>query len=106
MADQVEASHILVMHADSQRSSATRTKDEALEEITALKAKLAEGADFAELAQENSDCPSGSQGGSLGKFYRNQMVKEFEDAAFALEVGDLSDIVETDFGYHLIQRTG
>ena len=104
MSDQVGASHILVMHKESDRSSATRTKEEALELINEIKGKLDDGAEFADLASENSDCPSGQQGGSLGQFGRGQMVKPFEDAAFGLDVDQTSDIVETDFGYHLIRR--
>ena len=71
--------------------------------ITTLKAQLVAGADFAELAKANSDCPSGQNGGSLGEFTRGQMVKEFEDVAFTQEIGKVSDIVETQFGYHLIK---
>ncbi|CCQ73242.1 peptidylprolyl isomerase [Magnetospira sp. QH-2] len=105
MADQVRASHILLMYAGSARSTASRSKEEALTEIEALKTKLAEGTDFAELARNHSDCPSGQQGGDLGEFGRGSMVKPFEEAAFGLEVDAVSDVVETDFGYHLIQRT-
>ena len=105
MADQVEASHILLMYDGSTRSTATRSKEEALEQITALKAEVDGGGDFAELAAQHSDCPSGSSGGALGRFGRGQMVKAFEDATFAMDVGDLSDVIETDFGYHIIQRT-
>ncbi|MBT4934182.1 MAG: parvulin peptidyl-prolyl isomerase [Rhodospirillaceae bacterium] len=105
MTDQVTAAHILVMHEDSARSSETRTKDEAKTMIDDVKAKIADGADFAELAGQVSDCPSGSNGGSLGQFGRGQMVKAFEDTAFALEPGETSDIIETEFGYHLILRS-
>ena len=104
MADQVGASHILLMYAGSARSTATRSKEEALEQIKQMKADIEGGADFAELAQK-SDCPSGANGGDLGMFGRGQMVPEFETAAFNMEVGETSDVVETDFGYHLIQRT-
>jgi parvulin-like peptidyl-prolyl isomerase len=93
------------MHEDSARSSETRTKDEAKTMIDDVKAKIADGADFAELAGQVSDCPSGSNGGSLGQFGRGQMVKAFEDTAFALEPGETSDIIETEFGYHLILRS-
>ena len=105
MSEQVRASHILLMYAGSARSTATRTKDEALSEINALKDQIASGADFAELAKANSDCPSGQQGGDLGFFGRGMMVPEFDAAAFNMEVGSTSDVVETDFGYHLLQRT-
>ncbi len=104
--DKVQASHILIMHADSQRSSATRTKEEALAEAERIKTELDGGGDFGALAKDHSDCPSGSDGGDLGTFGRGQMVGAFETVAFGLEVGADSDIVETDFGYHLIRRTG
>ena len=106
MTDQVRASHILLMYDGSMRSTATRSKDEALELINDLKTQVAGGADFAALAQTHSDCPSGQQGGDLGEFGRGMMVPEFETAAFGMDVGATSDVVETDFGYHLIQRTG
>ena len=105
MADTVRASHILLMYAGSARSTATRSKDEAKTQIEKLKADISGGADFAELAREHSDCPSGRSGGDLGQFGRGQMVPEFETTAFGMNVGDTSDVVETDFGYHLIQRT-
>jgi parvulin-like peptidyl-prolyl isomerase len=94
------------MYAGSMRSTASRSKDAALQEITALKVKLDGGADFAGLARQHSDCPSGRRGGDLGSFGRGQMVGAFETAAFGLEVGATSGVVETPFGYHLIRRTG
>ncbi|MBK6847969.1 MAG: peptidyl-prolyl cis-trans isomerase [Proteobacteria bacterium] len=106
MADTVKASHILLMYKGSSRSSATRSKQQAQQQIEALSAQVAEGADFAALAREHSDCPSGQQGGDLGQFGRGQMVGAFEQAAFALPVGSTSAVVETPFGYHLIRRTG
>lgn len=105
MTTQVRASHILLMYKGSSRSTATRSKEEALTQIGAIKQQLAQGADFAALAREHSDCPSSRQGGDLGKFGRGQMVKEFESTAFGLPVGGVSDVVETAFGYHLIRRT-
>jgi parvulin-like peptidyl-prolyl isomerase len=106
VADQVRASHILLMYAGSMRSSASRSKDEAHRQITALQAALDAGSDFAALARQHSDCPSGRRGGDLGSFGRGQMAEAFETAAFGLEVGATSGVVETSFGYHLIRRTG
>ena len=102
----VRASHILLMYQGSARSTATRSKVEAEQQINDLKTQVEGGTDFAELAKAHSDCPSGQKGGDLGQFGRGQMVPEFETAAFGMEVGQVSDVVVTSFGYHLIQRTG
>lgn len=105
MADQVRASHILLMYKGSMRSSASRSQDDAKSGIEKLKGELDGGADFAALAKEHSDCPSSQDGGDLGVFGKGMMVKEFETTAFALPVGGVSGVVETPFGYHLIKRT-
>jgi parvulin-like peptidyl-prolyl isomerase len=68
-------------------------------------AEIEAGADFAELAQEHSTGPTGPNGGDLGWFGRGMMVEPFEEAAFALEVGETSGLVETQFGYHIIRLT-
>ena len=84
---------------------------EALKKINELKATLdatpdeEKAAKFAELAKENSDCPSAARGGDLGPFTHGQMVAEFDEAAFKLPVGAISDVVKTQFGYHLILVT-
>jgi parvulin-like peptidyl-prolyl isomerase len=106
MSDQIRASHILISHADSDsRAASSLSRDDALKQIGTLKDRIQKGEDFAEIAAENSDCPSSASGGDLGYFPQGAMVPEFDEAAFALEVGELSDVVETDFGFHLIQRT-
>jgi parvulin-like peptidyl-prolyl isomerase len=103
----ISASHILLMYAGSDRSSATRSKAEAEQQIGEIKARIDAGDDFAELARQHSDCPSGKQaGGDLGSFGPGQMVKPFDDAARAMAVGGVSGVVETQFGYHIIKRTG
>lgn len=73
-------------------------------EATDLVKSLAAGKSFEDLAKEHSQCPSGKSGGDLGEFGRGQMVKSFEEAAFALKVGEVSGPVRTQFGFHLIQR--
>ena len=69
-----------------------------------IEKKLAEGKSFEDMAKAFSKCPSGKRGGDLGEFGRGRMVKSFEEAAFALKVGEVSPPVRTQFGYHLIQR--
>lgn len=77
--------------------------DQALQKIEDIQDELNKGADFEELARKYSDCPSAAQGGDLGYFSRGQMVPEFEKAVFALEIGEVSEPVLTEFGYHLIR---
>lgn len=102
----IRASHILLMYAGSDRSSATRSKAEASQQIKEIKQLLDGGEDFSTLAKQYSDCPSGKGGGDLGSFGPGQMVKPFDDAARAMPIGNISDVVETQFGYHIIKRTG
>ncbi len=77
---------------------------ESKEEADEVMAKLKDGGDFTQLALEYSMCPSCTKGGDLGLFGHGQMVKPFEDAAFALDVGEMSEPVQTDFGWHIIER--
>ena len=70
-----------------------------------LKTKIAGGTDFADVARDNSTCPSGAKGGDLGEFTPGQMVKEFDEVVFSAEVGVVHGPVKTQFGYHLIEIT-
>ena len=96
----VRASHILLKLDPSDDEAAKTAKRERIE---GLRKQLIDGADFAEVAKENSDCPSSSAGGDLGNFGRGQMVPAFEDAAYAQPVGTVGEVVETQFGFHLIK---
>ncbi|MBW2545242.1 MAG: peptidylprolyl isomerase [Deltaproteobacteria bacterium] len=98
--EKIRASHILIK-ADP--GAGESVKADALKEIKKIQKELKEGGDFAALAKEHSQCPSAARGGDLGDFGRGQMVKPFEDAVFSMKSGEISDIVETDFGYHLIK---
>jgi len=104
--EQVRASHILIK-PDTAVSGAdpNQAKAEAKAKIQDLLEQIKNGADFAELAKANSDCPSAAQGGDLGFFPRGQMSPPFEKTAFAMELGHVSDIVETQLGYHIIKVT-
>ena len=75
------------------------------EECEDIKRQIENGADFAELAKERSQCPSGQQGGDLGEFSSGQMVKEFDQIVFTEEIGKVHGPVQTQFGYHLIEIT-
>lgn len=98
--EQVKASHILIkVEADATDAQ----KAEAHKKINDIQQKLKAGGDFADLAKEFSEGPSNVRGGDLGYFRRGQMVKPFEDAAFAMQINEVSDVVETRFGYHLIK---
>jgi len=106
MNHRIRASHILIKFSGARRSFSSRSRDEALAVATDLKAQLDAGGDFRSLARAHSECASSERGGDLGKFGKGQMAPEFEQAAFALAYTQISDVVESPFGFHLIQRTG
>ncbi len=103
--EKVSASHILIKHNESDEAT-ERTKEEALELVNKV-AELAKATPdkFPELAGEYSEGPTSTSGGDLGSFGRGKMVPAFEDAAFAMEIDEISDIVESEFGYHIIMLT-
>ena len=107
---QVLAQHILVKTEGMDAAD----KVQALDKIKAIRARIvaegrgnpgATGEAFTKAAQEHSDCPSGQNGGSLGWFGRGMMVPEFDKAAFAMKCGEVSEVIETQFGYHIILKT-
>lgn len=100
--ESLRASHILI---GVDEKAGEKEHKAAKEKAEQLRKQLADGADFAELAKANSTCPSKEKGGDLGFFTKGQMVPKFEMAAMALKVGEMSYVVETEFGYHIIKLT-
>lgn len=98
--EQVKASHILIK---AEPEAKEEQKALARKKLKEVQKRLEKGEDFAALAKEYSEGPSGAKGGDLGYFGRGQMVKPFEEVVFVLKPGAVSDIVETNFGYHLIK---
>jgi len=104
----IGAKHVLVMHDKSERKpeGITRNHDEAQKRAAECLEKIRGGAEFDEVVIECSDEPGAAKrGGDLGTFQRRAMVKEFADAAFNLRVGEVSEVVESPFGFHIIKRT-
>ncbi|XP_044462810.1 peptidyl-prolyl cis-trans isomerase Pin1 [Mangifera indica] len=115
--NQVRASHILIKHQGSRRKASWKdpegrvinntTKDSAISQLKAIREDIVSGkTKFDEVASRISDCSSAKRGGDLGPFGRGQMQKPFEEVTYALKIGEISDIVETDSGVHIIKRTG
>ena len=103
----VAAQHVLVAYKGAKRApkTVTRSKADAKKRAEEALAKARKGDDFSQLVKAYSDEPGAAERlGNLGKFKREAMVKPFADAAFALKVGDVSDVVETEFGFHVIKR--
>lgn len=98
--ESVRARHILIKVPEN---ASEAQKQEALSRIRAIREELEAGADFAALAQEKSEGPSAPKGGDLGYFPAERMVPSFSKVAFAMEPGEISDVVETQFGYHIIK---
>jgi parvulin-like peptidyl-prolyl isomerase len=105
--EHIGARHILVAYRGAQRAdpSVSRSREEAREIAMRVAAEVRGGADFEQLWEQHSNEPGGQRGGDLGLFGRGQMVPAFEQAAFALAIGQISEVVETPFGFHVIQRT-
>lgn len=97
-----ESRHVLIGCDDKDADKRSKAKTRAEE----VRKELVGGADFAEVAKAKSTCPSRQDGGSLGDVERGQMVPEFEKAVFSQEIGEIGPVVETQFGYHVIQVTG
>ena len=99
-AEYIEPPQVLCQH-----SLVKGSNDAALDKIKEIRERIVnDKADFAEEAKKHSDCPSGAQGGSLGWFGRGMMVPEFDKAAFEMKKGEVSGIVTTEFGYHIIYK--
>lgn len=106
--EEVQASHILISYKGADRADAdiSRSKEEAKAEAERIRKLIVDdGKDFAEMAKKHSDGPSSTKGGDLGKFKFEVMAKPFSEAAFALGINEVSEVVETGFGYHVIKRT-
>ena len=102
-ADRAQAQHILIQP----RGESDDARREARAKLAEVRRRVERGADFAEMAAAYSDCPSGKNtGGSLGWFARGAMLPEFDQAVFSMEIGELSEIVQTPVGYHIIRKLG
>ena len=100
--EQTRASHVLIT---VDQKATPEEKKKAKEKAAAIKKRVAAGEDFAAVAKAESKCPSAAKGGDLGYFGKGQMVPAFEEAAFSLKPGQISEVVETQFGYHVIKVT-
>jgi len=98
--ESVHLRHILVMVDEKDTD---KIKAEKRQKIEKLRKQILEGADFAQVAKEHSDCPSRENGGDLGVVTRGQTVKPFEEAAFSQKIKEIGPVIATDYGYHIIQ---
>jgi len=104
-ADEIDPAKAKEMTDEQKKKASDELKQQALKKAEDILAKLKQGGDFAKLATENSACPSKEKGGDLGSFERGKMTPAFEKSAFSLKPGEMSDVVETEFGYHIIKTT-
>jgi peptidyl-prolyl cis-trans isomerase C len=101
--EEVGAKHILIQTSKSDPPDSLDSKKAKIDELLT---RIKNGEDFSTLATEHSDCPSSAKGGDLGYFSRGKMVQSFEEAAFSMNIGDVSEVIETNYGYHIIQVYG
>jgi len=103
--NKISASHILIMHKESQNSRSELTLEEAKKKIDDIYNDIKNGSiEFKDAAVQHSNCPSGQSGGSLGEFTKGMMVKAFEDIAFSLDIDQMSEPFESEFGFHIVKR--
>ena len=101
----ISASHILIMHKESQNSRSELSVNEAKKKIDSLHKDITNGKiKFSDAAVQYSNCSSGQTGGSLGEFTKGMMVKAFEDVAFELNIDQISEPFESEFGFHIVKR--
>ena len=104
MSEKFHIAHILVSYVGIDGVFASRTKEEAVKHINEVLGYIKDGASFEDMAKKSSDCPSGAMGGLLGEVKPGEMVPEFEKVVFSLSVDEVSDVFESEFGYHIAKR--
>jgi len=104
---EIRVRHVFIPYEGASGASedVTRTKEQAQAEAAEVRTMALQGSDFFDLARRWSSCPTAEKGGDLGRFGRGVMTRPFEEAAFALKVNEIGPVVETEFGFHVIQRT-
>ena len=99
-----KTSHLLLSYEGAWRANTRRTKEDALLQAEAYLEQIRSGVDFAYLAQQYSEDPQKKEGGLIGVVERGRMVPEFDEVVFDLKINEISDVVETGFGFHIIRR--
>lgn len=102
--EEIRVLHLVVQHIDAQRTTSERSREEALARVDQARQRILAGEDPTQVVRELSDGPSAIRGGDLGWFQRGQMLPQVDEAAFALDPGQLSEPIESPAGYHLILR--